>query len=103
MDADKNPDFIAAENMGVGLWSSGGIRSTHTLSLTCWAEQCWGAAANASNATTEFFTFNNHTLSHVEGIAAMDPQRAVIVDGLPLLLVPTPGNEYIIPNPSICP
>ncbi len=99
MDADRNPDFIAAKNMGRGLWRNGGIRSTHTLSLTCWAEQCWGAAPSALNATTEFFTFNNHTLSHVEAIAAMDPQRAVIVDGLPLLLIYlNAGSNVMMPH-----
>ena len=49
---------------------------------------------DASNATTEFFTgFNSHTLSHVEAATAMDPQRVVVVDGLPLLLVYL-GNMY---------
>ena len=32
-------------------------------------------------------------LSHVQAIAAMDPQRVVVVDGLPLLLVYL-GNMY---------
>lgn len=82
-NASANPIFQGALIQRAGLQAAANITSAFYLSITCWAEQCFDRPGDQ----TELFTLNEHVISHMEAIAALDPAAALMIDGKPLLLL----------------